>query len=477
MAIERGFRRAWLPFLFLILIGIAMGIDGLSPGAPIALLVATVAIGAVIAFTRPVDMLAVLAVSVPLQAYGALDVLGVSVTLTKLCIGCLAIGWLPRVAAGKRVPLDAVLWGYLAVAVALVVSVAAAPDGRSWAAELYRWAVSAFVFLVARSEISERRHVNRLLLGISAGVGGVSIQAIRQVIEGDGPPSFVVNGLLRAYGTFGQPNPLAAYLELSLPILTAMTVVPLVRRSHDVASAAIRVAMAMAIATGSVAMFLTQSRGGWLGIAAAGMVLIACLPLKIQATVAGVALGSLAGLFALGWGSVLTDRAFSMLQAGGDRVHVTARNWANEERRAHWNAALAMIRAHPWAGVGAGGFNDAFREYTSDWRFRVSRGHAHNGYLQMAAQAGVAGAVTFGIWILSILHTLLRILRDRRRTMRDGRAVGGLATAVAFAVHSMVDYLNVLSLGIQLALVIAIAMANISAETETRRVREGMESA
>jgi putative flippase GtrA len=53
----------------------------------------------------------------------------------------------------------------------------------------------------------------------------------------------------------------------------------------------------------------------------------------------------------------------------------------------------------------------------------------------------------------------------------DGRAVGGLATIVAFSVHSMVDYLNVLSLGIQFALVIAIAMASFS--TENRPAGEG----
>jgi O-antigen ligase len=133
-----------------------------------------------------------------------------------------------------------------------------------------------------------------------------------------------------------------------------------------------------------------------------------------------------------------------------------------------------MVRAHPWAGVGAGGFNDAYREYTSEWRFRVSRGHAHSGYLQMGAQAGIAGAVTFAAWIGSILLRLIERWRAGRPSTADGRVVGGLATVVAFTVHSVVDFLNVLSLGIQFALVIAIALASISPETEP--VDEGMDS-
>src|SRR5581483_12490798 len=41
-----------------------------------------------------------------------------------------------------------------------------------------------------------------------------------QVVLRLGPPQFLIGGLiLRAYGTFGQPNPFAGYLNLILPVL------------------------------------------------------------------------------------------------------------------------------------------------------------------------------------------------------------------------------------------------------------------
>lgn len=467
MGIERLLLRDWMPVAFLVIAGFAMGLGGLPQTMVVVVLLPSLAVGAVLTFFRPGDMLGLLAISVPLQAYGAVDVAGANITFTKLCVTCLLIGWLPRVAMGRRVYVDSVVWGYAAVAVALGISIAAAPDIAGWVAELYRWIVAAFVFVVARTEITERSHVNRLILGVSIGVIGVSVFAVQQVFTASGPPSFVVNGLLRAYGTFGQPNPLAAYLEMSLPILLAMAILPAVNRIKDTSSPFLMVAMAIAIAAGTLTIFLTQSRGGWIGIGAAGVFLVGSLPSRVRLGVLAGVSAALAGLFLLGWGSVLTERFVSVFAFGGERVNVSPQNWANEERRAHWGAALNMVRTHPWTGIGAGGFNDAYREYTSEWRFRLSRGHAHNGYLHMAAQAGVAGVAAFTFWIGSILLTLMRTRWSGRRSNMDGRAVGGLATIVAFSVHSMVDYLNVLSLGIQFALVIAIAMASFSTENQS----------
>lgn len=461
---RRLWHREWMSVAFVAAAGTAMGVDAIPQPALVALVALAGSVGMLLAFVRPVDLLALLAVSIPVQASGAVDVAGVNITLTKLCIACLGIGWLARVAVGRRVAIDSVTWGYVAVGVALGISIVATSDFRAWAAELYRWVVAAFVFVVARAEITERRHVERLILAFSAAVTGLSAMAFHQVLTDDGPPSFMVNGLLRAYGTFGQPNPLAAYIELSIPLLAAMTVALIVRRPGTRMSSLVRWSMAAAIVAGSLTLFLTQSRGGWLGIGAAGVVLVAGLPPRARAGVVGAALGAVAGALIVGWGGLVTERLDSMFAVGGERVSVTTQNWANEERRAHWGAAINMLRTHLWTGVGAGGFNDAYREYTSEWRFRVSRGHAHSGYLHMAAQAGVAGLACFSLWLGAIMSRLGTGWLADRRSLGDGRLLGGIATIVAFGVHSMVDYLNVLSLGIQLALALAIAMASLSSQ-------------
>ncbi len=465
MNAERAARAQWAPPAFLVLIGLAVGLDALPRWLSGLLLIGALVFGAVAGTCRTIDMLALLAMSVPLQDVGNGEFFGASVTLTKLCLLCLAIGWTCRVAAGGRVPIDSVVWAYAAVAMALGASIIAGSGVLAWAGELYRWLAAAFVFLVAKSEIRERAHVDRMILGISVGVFGVSVHAIRQVMTSDGPPPFVVNGLLRAYGTFGQPNPLAAYLELSLPIVIAITILPVANRRRPALPPFSLLISTIAIAGGIVSLVLTQSRGGWLGFGAAGVVLLLGFPPRARAGVAGGIAAAVAGGLVIGPGGDLADRLLSSFDGGGSRVHVTAENWSNEERRAHWRAALDMARASPWTGVGAGGFDNAYREYTSDWRFRVSRGHAHNGYLQMAAQAGWSGLVSFTCWVGVIAFKTTKSWRVEGICRADGRALGGVATVVAFGIHSMVDYLNVLSIGIQLALALAIALAGLPSKT------------
>jgi O-antigen ligase len=123
-----------------------------------------------------------------------------------------------------------------------------------------------------------------------------------------------------------------------------------------------------------------------------------------------------------------------------------------------------MFLGNPLNGVGAGEFSREFRQYTPEWRFRVSRGHAHNGYLQLAAENGIPGLLSFIVWCGLVVTALWRRMVMSTSRFELMMATGSVATFVAFMVHSMVDYLNVLSLGIQIALVIAMGMARFSAE-------------
>jgi O-antigen ligase len=137
-------------------------------------------------------------------------------------------------------------------------------------------------------------------------------------------------------------------------------------------------------------------------------------------------------------------------------VQVTPANFATQERLAHWRAGIAMAEAHPWLGVGAGNFSARYREYTRVWRFRISRGHAHSAYIQAAAQSGLAG---LGAYLLLLAAVLWRLGAAYRAARPETRAMiaGALGVTGAVMVHNVFDYLHVLSLGLQLSAVWAVA--------------------
>jgi O-antigen ligase len=115
-----------------------------------------------------------------------------------------------------------------------------------------------------------------------------------------------------------------------------------------------------------------------------------------------------------------------------------------------------MLLDHPATGVGAGEFTDEFRDNTSEWRFRISQGHAHNAYLQVAAETGVAGLAAY----LALLSAIVWSLIERARFLPDRwRGWAALAVTVAIGIHGLFDYLHVLSLGIVLSAIWAYGLA------------------
>jgi O-antigen ligase len=63
---------------------------------------------------------------------------------------------------------------------------------------------------------------------------------------------------------------------------------------------------------------------------------------------------------------------------------------SNKQRRDFYRASLAIIREHPFIGVGTGGFPRAYAEKTRGTDAILTR-NPHNEYLHIATQLGVVG--------------------------------------------------------------------------------------
>jgi O-antigen ligase len=123
-----------------------------------------------------------------------------------------------------------------------------------------------------------------------------------------------------------------------------------------------------------------------------------------------------------------------------------------------------MWEHHPIIGVGAGNFNEQFRLDTPVWRFRIPRGHAHDGYLQAAAQAGAIGLIAYvGLLAAALVRGVTSISRARD-PLAKGLGAGAFGATVAVMSHGVFDYLHVLNLGLQLS--IAWGMLEFAARTE-----------
>jgi len=135
-------------------------------------------------------------------------------------------------------------------------------------------------------------------------------------------------------------------------------------------------------------------------------------------------------------------------------VEVNDANWAVIERMAHWQAALAMFTDYPWLGVGIGNYPVAYPRYALG-RWRDPLGHAHNYYLNVAAEAGILG---LGAYLLFFGVCFVVAWRTIQSTQGYWRAValGALGILVHLSVHNLFDDLLVHSMNVQLGLILGL---------------------
>ncbi len=334
--------------------------------------------------------------------------------------------------------------------------------------------LALYLFMVANVE---RRHLPWLvgailLAGVTQGLLG-----LYQFLFRVGPEGFLLFGgrFLRAYGTFRQPNPYAGYLGLVLPIAFSLTLWGLAGSRPPIAdrrpTRAIRfTAPYYLLATAYflisfglmlAALYASQSRGAWIGFAAA-VVAVSLVRGGRTAALFGLVVAAFAIAGAMGAFQALPpaiiQRFSDALTALGipdiATTEVTNANFAAIERLAHWKAAIDMWRDHPWLGVGFGNYAVVYPAYAIG-RWLDPLGHAHNYYLNVGAETGLIGFLAYGLFWLAAFG--LGWMAARRSSgFQRAVAAGCVGVLVHLSVHNLVDNLFVQGMYLHVAIVLGL---------------------
>ena len=263
--------------------------------------------------------------------------------------------------------------------------------------------------------------------------------------------------LLRAYGSFEQPNPFGGYLGLHLPLVVSVA-------AFGTAGRWTRGAVVVSAAVIGMCLIATMSRGAWLG-QVTGLLVVALVGSK-AARHAVATFGGLGVVVVLAAWPVLpaavTDRVqsiFASLVAFGAASNaLTPENWAVMERLSQWTAGWRMFAANPLVGVGIGNYNSVYADYRlPEWP--VALGHAHNHYLTVAAEAGTFAAVAYVVLLVVAVRQTLRGWRTASTPFSRAIGLGALGSIGALATHNMVDVLFVHGMSVTIGLILLLAGA------------------
>jgi O-antigen ligase len=331
--------------------------------------------------------------------------------------------------------------------------------------EIVKWSEVLVILLLGTQYIRTRRHIWTLvtmlcLAGLSQAVFGYA-----QMFFDLGPVSFVRDANLRVYGTFGQPNPYAGYINMTLALALALF---LLGQGWKIRILAACIALPLA----GVEIY-SQSKGGWmaLGVAALFIVIVGFPQLRILARVGWISiLGVIAAYLAGKLPAGLIEPM--LMKIGVIDISFTSpsnANYANSERVAHWLAGINMFQEHPFSGVGIGNYQDVYSQYHIGI-FVLPLGHAHNYYINIAAEAGIFGFTAFLLFLIVIFTYGVRSYRTvhkryqelkkpqsgiltgetqmifrRLNMLVNDRAltIGLMASLITVCVHNLVDNLYV----------------------------------
>jgi len=153
-------------------------------------------------------------------------------------------------------------------------------------------------------------------------------------------------------------------------------------------------------------VMLAASRGGFLGLLAASLIVVWEYRRHLRIIVLATAF--LIPLCVI----VPTSPMHRLLHPNYSDVE------AVDNRTVAWKAGLRMIRAHPFIGVGLGNFKTIVGQYEIEGPKVVSI--AHNTYIEIAAELGLPALLVF----CSILFSSFRSLqRTRRRAIEAGSSL------------------------------------------------------
>lgn len=223
-------------------------------------------------------------------------------------------------------------------------------------------------------------------------------------------------GVVRATSLFSGPNQLATYLIMVVPIAVVSTQSPRLR---------VRWLGRVVTIGACVLLYLTRSDGAW--FATVGAML--CVPLTFRTRIARLlrtAQIAITGVLLI----ALIYFGILLITESPDKI-----NQLSDGRYFLFRSGLHMIQDSPIFGIGLGNFyKDLGAFYPEGIEGRELHEHAHNMYLQLAAELGPIALIVFMVPLVVLTHRAIRV--------RSGVALSSALWIgmIAVLLHSLTDY-------------------------------------
>lgn len=347
-------------------------------------------------------------------------------TTVFLIVGSLA--WLVKLVKEKgrcfrRTPFDKIIACFVILS---AFSIFASPDmGFSFYNFYNLMGRYIFIYYLVVQNISTRKQLKYLLSTLLVSSLAVVVYGFYQYIYGIDVTSMLwVDGeqfpelKTRVFSTMQNPNILAGYLLVMMSLLFG--VICKIRKKKA------KILLGACFILMGICLGMTYCRGAWISL----VLVIAAYGLFHNRKI----------LFALVLVCVLVlvfDASIAERLISAFNVSDTSSNM----RFALWESTVAMISEHPLLGIGWGAYWMVYPEY--DFFIQndaVKIVHAHNMYLNFAAEIGIAGFLSFMAYMIGHLYLALSNTHLTKSNLLNGVMLGAGLSILCVAINGFTDY-------------------------------------
>ncbi len=280
----------------------------------------------------------------------------------------------------------------------------------------------AFVFLTIRALNTKDKISTAITVFVTAGLL-VSLYGIYQQFFGDNlghawlDDEMFEDITVRVYSTLENPNVLGEYLLLVLPLCAGM-----MWSSKKLLS---KLYFGGVFCVSALCMIFTQSRGCWLGLILAAAVFIVLVDKRF------ILLG-IAALFVLPF--VLPESIITRFTSIGNLS-----DSSSSYRMYIWLGTINMLKDFWLYGIGLG--SDAYNQVYPFYSYsNIIAPHAHNLYLQIICETGIAGLLIFVLFIFITLKKIYLGYISDKKGMYGIICASVIAGLLGFLLQGMFDY-------------------------------------
>ena len=187
-----------------------------------------------------------------------------------------------------------------------------------------------------------------------------------------------------------------------------------------------RLLWAAGLVLSSIALILTLTRSGWIGLAVA-----LCVSLLLWKPKTLILVPVLAGLIFFVSPKPVKDRALSIF---------SFREFSNMARVEYIHVGIKIIKDFPWLGTGPDTVDMVFQNPKYGLEESYKRNvHLHNNIIQIAAERGIATLLAWLTFVVTAFVSLARLVKKRAKGLL-APAAGALAALAAFIAAGFFEY-------------------------------------